>query len=415
MKIIITESQLKILNEVVGVPENILDAAEKLYNEVEKHVKSIDTKEEEYEFDGSLDVEMGTKKKIQITDYELTVKIEEVENYKGKPDIISMGVAQAFMFDRRILMKVSEKTAKLNLFITFVVGENWEPNELFEVMENDKLNQTASLAHELKHKYDKQAKPFALIGKDAEYQAVQRVGTFGIPAIDRKFFRYAYFISGIENLVRPTEIASQMKSKNLKKSEFEEFTKTERVFQELNQIKNYTFEKFIEDIKSNMERVDALLDYVGKDYSDMMTDDEKIKVVLNLIYINVTNHRAEIFMNMTSDSMDDLIRMSSVFGQLPSQLIKKAKELEKTDEVRKKFLSYVTKYESNPVEFFKSELENFNYVANKMLKKLSKLYSIAKDDDVNESIQNWDLHQKIMEKKYGKRKIDTTYKYKNYK
>ena len=66
--------------------------------------------------------------------------------------------------------------------------KNWEPNELFEVMENDKLNQTASLAHELKHKYDKQAKPFALIGKDAEYQAVQRVGTFGIPAIDRKIF-----------------------------------------------------------------------------------------------------------------------------------------------------------------------------------------------------------------------------------
>ena len=332
MRIIITESQLKILNEVVGVPENILDAAEKLYNEVEKHVKSIDTKEEEYEFDGSLDVEMGTKKKIQITDYELTVKIEEVENYKGKPDIISMGVAQDFMFDRRILMKVSEKTAKLNLFITFVVGENWEPNELFESMENDKLNQTASLAHELKHKYDKQAKPFALIGKDAEYQAAQRVGTFGIPAIDRKFFRYAYFISGIENLVRPTEIASQMKSKNLKKSEFEEFTKTERVFQELNQIKNYTFENFIEDIKSNMERVDALLDFVGEDYSDM-TDDEKIKAVLDLVYINITNHRAEIFMNMTADSMDDLIRMSSVFGQLPSQLIKKAKELEKTNNV----------------------------------------------------------------------------------
>ena len=62
-----------------------------------------------------------------------------------------------------------------------------------------------------------------------------------------------------------------------------------------------------------------------------------------------------------------------------------------------------------------NEVENFNYVANKMLKKLSKLYSIAKDDDVNESIQNWDLHQKLMEKKYGKRKIDTTYKYKNYK
>jgi len=411
MKIIITESQLRLLNEIVGVPNNILEAAEKLYNEVEKHVKSINTKEDEYEFNGRLDVELGEKKKIQVTDYKLTVKTEEIENYKGKPDISSMGVLQAFMFDRKILMKVSEKTAKLELVINFVVGENWEPYELFETMENDKVNQVASLAHELKHKYDKQAKPFSLIGKDAEYQAIQTAGTFGIPAIDRKFLRYAYFITAIENLVRPTEVASQIKSQNIKKSEFEEFTKTQKVFRELTEIKNYTFEKFIEDIKSNMERVDSLLDYIAEDYSDM-TDDEKIKSVLDLVYINITNRKAEIFMNMTSDNMDDLIRMSSLFGQVPSVLIKKAKELEKTDEVRKKFLSYVSKNQNNPIKFFEEEIENFSYVANKMLKRLVKLYSIAKDEEVNESILNWDLHQQLMEKKYGKRKIDTTYKYK---
>jgi hypothetical protein len=414
MRIIITESQLKLLNEIVGVPENILQAAEKLYSEVEKHVKSINTKEEEYEFYGSLDVELGEKKKIQITDYKLTVKTEEIENYNGKPDIASMGVLQAFKFDRKILMKVSEKTPKLELVINFVVSENWEPYELYEEMEKDKVNQIASLAHELKHKYDKQAKPFALIGKDAEYQATQSAGTFGIPAIDRKFFRYAYFITGIENLVRPTEIASQMRSQNIKKSDFEEFTKTERVFKELTEIKNYTFEKFIEEIKSNMPRVDALLDYIDEDYSDM-DDDEKIETVLNLVYMNIANRRAEIFIEMTSEGLDDLIRMSSVFGQIPSTLIKKAKELQKTDEVRKKFLSYVTKHQNNPIKFFEEEIENFSYVANKMLKRLVKLYSIAKDEDVNESIQNWDLHQKLMEKKYGKRKIETTYKFKNFK
>lgn len=414
MRIIITESQLKLLNEIVGVPENILMAAEKLYSEVEKHVKSINSKEEEYEFYGSLDVELGVKKKIQITDYKLTVKTEEIENYNGKPDIASMGVLQAFKFDRKILMKVSEKTPKLELVINFVVSENWEPYELYEEMEKDKVNQIASLAHELKHKYDKQAKPFALIGKDAEYQATQSAGTFGIPAIDRKFFRYAYFITGIENLVRPTEIASQMRSQNIKKSDFEEFTKTERVFKELTEIKNYTFEKFIEEIKSNMPRVDALLDYIDEDYSDM-DDDEKIETVLNLVYMNIANRRAEIFIEMTSEGLDDLIRMSSVFGQIPSTLIKKAKELQKTDEVRKKFLSYVTKHQNNPIKFFEEEIENFSYVANKMLKRLVKLYSIAKDEDVNESIQNWDLHQKLMEKKYGKRKIETTYKFKNFK
>ena len=37
---------------------------------------------------------------------------------------------------------------------------------------------------------------------------------------------------------------------------------------------------------------------------------------------------------------------------------------------------------------------------------------MAKDDDeVNESILNWELHQKLMEKKYGKRKIETKFNF----
>ena len=51
MKIIITENQLKFINEALGVPDNILDAAEMLYDIVERDIKSIDSVEEEYEFE----------------------------------------------------------------------------------------------------------------------------------------------------------------------------------------------------------------------------------------------------------------------------------------------------------------------------------------------------------------------------
>ena len=38
---------------------------------------------------------------------------------------------------------------------------------------------------------------------------------------------------------------------------------------------------------------------------------------------------------------------------------------------------------------------------------------MAKDnDEMNESIINWDLHQQLMEKKYGRRKIETELKFK---
>lgn len=48
-----------------------------------------------------------------------------------------------------------------------------------------------------------------------------------------------------------------------------------------------------------------------------------------------------------------------------------------------------------------------------MIKKIGKLYDMAKDnDEMNESIINWDLHQQLMEKKYGRRKIETELKFK---
>ena len=47
-----------------------------------------------------------------------------------------------------------------------------------------------------------------------------------------------------------------------------------------------------------------------------------------------------------------------------------------------------------------------------MIKKIGKLYDMAADkEQTNESIINWDLHQKMMEKKYGKKKIDRYYKF----
>ena len=416
MKIIITESQAQLLKEALGVPNDILEGAEKLYQTIIDHIRTIDHKSNEYNFDGNLDIEFGGKKKVHVDNYELTINTEEIDDYEGSADVMSMGVQTSFMFDRNILMQRREITSELILHVTFVVGPNWEPKELIEKMESDKVYQTASLAHELKHKYDKQVKEIDLVGPSAEYQATQQVSKFGIPAIDHKFYRYAYFISMTENLVRTTEVASQMKSLGVTKKGFEEFIKNERVYKELLQIKNYTFEKFISDIKERMERVDALLDHVGIDYSNM-TDDEKIETVLEIVYQDSVNHKMNIFMQMTSEHSDMLIDMASAFGALPPILKTKAKQLEKTNEVRQKFLNYAIKYKNNPVKFFEDEIENFSYMANKFLKRVIKLYAMAKDDEtqINESIQNWDLHQKLMEKKYGKRKISTTYNFKKIK
>ena len=411
MKIIISESQLKYINEALGVPDYILDAAEMLYNVVERDIKSIDTVEEEYEFDGKIDFVLGDKKKVTIDSYELKVNIEEMEDEEGVLDIISMGMGGSFGFNRNVYMKENEPSSTLELTITFAVGETWEPEGLIKKMEEEKDEQVASLAHEIKHKYDKQSKKFGLIGTDAEYQATQRRGTFGIPVIDRVFFRYLYYISGIENLVRPTEVASLMRSKGITKSNFMEFLKNNRVFTELVEIKNFTFNDFISKLKEQEVRMDALIDHVGEDPSNMSID-EKINRVLEVTYIDLVNNKMEMFVRMTEHAMDDFLKFGAQLGILPPNAEERLEELQKTNMIRQKFMNYVMKYEKNPTKFFEDEFENFNYVSNKMLKKIGKLYDMAKDDaPVSESIINWELYQKVREQKYGKRNIQTKYNF----
>jgi hypothetical protein len=411
MKIIITENQLKFINEALGVPDNILAAAEMLYDIVERDIKSIDSVEEEYEFDGEIKLELGDKHKVMIDSYELNVKIEEIEDQEGVLDIISMGMRGGFGFNRDVYMKETEPSTTLELTITFAVGENWEPSGLIQKMEEDKDSQIASLAHEIKHKYDKQSKQFGLIGPDAMYQATQRRGNFGIPVLDRVFFRYMYYIHGIENLVRPVEVASLMKSKNITKSQFRDFIENNRVYRELIEIKNFTFEDFITQLKESEDRLDALLEHIDEDPSNM-TLDEKINKVLEVTYIDLVNNRMDMFIIMTQHHMDDMIKFVGQLGMLPPNLDDAVKKLEKTDEVRQKFLKYVMKYEKNPTKFFEDEIENFQYIANKMIKKISKVYALAKDDKpVSESILNWDLYQKVKEQKYGTPKIHTKYNF----
>ncbi len=411
MKIIITENQLKFINEALGVPDNILDAAEMLYDIVERDIKSIDSVEEEYEFDGEIQLELGDKHKVMIDSYELKVKIEEIEDQEGVLDIISMGMAGGFGFNRDVYMKETEPSTTLELTITFAVGENWEPEGLIQKMEEDRVEHIASLAHEIKHKYDKQSKKFGLIGPDALYQATQRRGNFGIPVLDRVFFRYMYYIHGIENLVRPVEVASLMKSKNITKSQFREFIENSRVYRELVEIKNFTFEDFINQLKENEDRLDALIAHIDEDPSEM-TLDEKINRVLEVAYIDLVNNRMEMFVKMTEHGMDDMLKFAAPLGMLPPHFNDKIKQLEKTDEIRQKFLSYVMKYQKNPTKFFEDEIENFQYIANKMIKKISKVYALAKDDEpVSESIINWELHQKVREQKYGTPKIHTKYNF----
>jgi hypothetical protein len=406
MKIIVTKEQHEVINEALGVPNSILEAAEDLYGVFADNLRSITDKEREYDFQGDLDIVLGDKKKIRIDEYNLKIEVNEDEDFTSKVAIASMGMGQQFRFDRDIMMKTTAQSTTADFSITYIVLPEWEPKDLYEEFIRDRDRTIGSLAHELKHKYDKQVKPIDLIGKDAEYAAIERLPPFLIPEVDEKFVRYIYFTDIAEDLVRSTEVASNIRSKGIKKSEFREFLKNNKTFQNLVEIKNFTFEKLIRGIYNNIDTVDMIFDKIDVDTDGMSTKD-KVKKFLTIIYVNIANLKLEVFSDYVSDSED-------LFKQFLRSMGSSFPEDDKVDKILLNFQKHVIKYKDNPLQFFKSEIDRFHKVSDQTMRKISKLYAMAKDDiKMNESIIDWELHKKLVQKKYGERPIETEFKFVN--
>ena len=403
MNYIITESHLKLITEALGVPDFILDAAEVFYEIFKKDLSTINEINDVYDFKGNVNILLGDKKKIPITEYELNIQVEEIDGYDKKPTIYSMGMAQSFLFDRDIMMKRTPESTTAKFSMTFAVGSEWEPHELYEEFAKNEVQYVSSIAHELKHKYDKQAKRVGLLGLEAEYAGIQESPRFGIPVIDKEFLHYIYYTDVAESLVRPSEVASRIRTQNISKEQFREFLRNDETFQKLIKIKNFTFEDLINGIKEHMDRVDEILVKLRVN-DDQMSDEDKINKILELVYINLSNSKTNQFNNMIGSPISDLFSLFSMFGSGMSP------DSIKIDKLKEKFYNYATKYRSNPIQYFKDEIKNFHKVADQMIKKLSKLYAMS-SQTTTESIIDWELRNRVLDQKQVSNTIDVDYKF----
>jgi hypothetical protein len=405
MKIIVTEEQKKIINEALGVPKHILDVAEKMYQIVLRDLKSITEKQDEYEFDGVTYFDLGDKKQIPIRSYTLTVEVTETDQIDDGVQIGSMGMGQQFTFDRGIMMRLNRESNEADFHIKFYGAENWEPKDLVDWFENNRSVAESSLAHELKHKYDHQVKRKGLIGNEAQYIAHQNLPNVLIPQVDDQFYRYLYFTDAIEASVRATEVASSMRSQGIKKSEFRDFLKNNRVFKNMMEIKNFTFEKLIRGVYENLDTVNGIFDAIGVD-TESMSDKDKVKKILELIYVNIANKKIDTFDNYVDRGQDSFLSFIRQLGGVVDE------EEVKVRQIKQNFRNFVAKYENNPLGFFKAEIDKFHRVSDQVIRKIGKLYDMAQDDaQVTESIIDWELHMKLQQKKHGNKPLDTQIKF----
>jgi hypothetical protein len=177
----------------------------------------------------------------------------------------------------------------------------------------------------------------------------------------RKFSFVLYYTHVIENLVRPTELASAIESNEITKQNFIEFIKNQKTYQYLTYGKNLTLESLKEKLITKIPEIEKLFDIADVEY-DGINDKEKVEKLLNLYFVNMTNNKIEMFTDGLSDDI-----FEKVFGFSGDKFAS-----------AEKYQNQFRKYVNTPEDYFKKEISEINKTSDKVLRKLLKLYALAK-------------------------------------
>jgi len=378
MKKNIKESELrlsikKILLERLGVPEGILETAEKLYEDlmIELEKSNFDENENEYQFEFNVDYKIND---LEIDSVKVIFEINKWNN-SSKKDYVILGFATPF---ESVSDNDSEKLTILSSFdefivkFKFLVPQDWQFEGLINLLNNDKTTIITSLSHELMHAYDSYKSGYDDASERAVYSAAQSV-SFGIEPID-KFLHLLYFTHAAENVVRPTEIAMAIKLGNVSQKNFLDFLRNNSTYKMLDEARNFSYEKLRNELKEFIPEIDKIGGQMNHDMGS--NDEEKIDEILRLVYVNLINNKAQSYINLMTSNIIE--RMLGLQGEKQNKLTKFLRKIQKFD---------------NAEDFFKNEEKLFKFVANNMIKKISKLYDMTKSE--NKSIKEWDLYHKL--------------------
>ena len=352
--------------EKMGVPRNIVESATKLYELIVDKFIKIDSEHDLGTIasvmpNQTIEFKLTIPIKIVISDLEFSTVYFNISVYLNPKyknvDVISWGVsiAPTSHGDYRIIHDKS-LVDSLNLFVNFISDSSNKISDIVTYLKSERSKTIGILSHELKHVYDKYMIGYELLGDIVDYQTFASNRT-GFDEID-KFIYLLYVVSHTENLVRPSEIAGQIESSGITKSEFKEFLEGNRLYKELLEIKYWSYNKLKSDLKKNIKTIRSRFD----DIPESETDENVIDFVLNSSY--------ESIVGMSSDTMVDILGLNN-----------KIKILKDIDF----YNSYISKrIFKNVDEFFLFWEKKLNFEGEKMIKKIAKIYDMCKDDNVNQ-------------------------------
>lgn len=368
---------IEFINEKMGVPDNIVNSATGLYQSILQDFntrgqsqdlifKSMRGKDlTDYKIDLPLSIKIGN---LEFNSVELNVRLlAATKSEKERVDIISWGVLN--MPDRQDDYKLYyDKSAidKIYLNVIFVIASDVKFSDIYDYLNAKKSQMIGILSHELKHVYDKFMFGKSFLEDIIDYGTWSQTRT-GFGPID-DFIYYLYVISKTESLVRPSEIAGEILTLDLTKSDFRKFLEENSTYKNLITIKNFSYDGLKKELHEDIENI-------KKGFIDIEdeSDEEIVDAVLEITFDKIIRGQ--------SKSMSDVLRLSEPNSILINNLQIKIFGMCKDIEFFKKYVD--KRLFKDKDQFFIFWERKLKFEAEKTIKKITKLYDLCKDDDFN--------------------------------
>jgi hypothetical protein len=368
MKIVITEKQLEKIKvemgEALGVPEGILEAGEEIYDKIIQELENFDGDIEELNNDG-----FEFEHKFKIGDhYFYRVKVNfdiEEHPHTKKVDMVSMSSENESELTDTFVLKSVRDPDEVIIGMKFLVDEDSGIDEIVEYLKKYRNEDIPSLTHELKHAFRDVKEKIGSLPQRIQYVSTQESrDPFGMIPEMNEFLFNSYFIHAIENVVRPTEFAAEMRINNVSKKQFLDFFLNSEIIKRLKKIQNFSYDELKEQLKEplNQLMIKSFLRHIQIDI-DNMSEDEIVGEFLKVFLVNITNKKNEMMNMFLTNSLFD-----KMFGLQGDKA-----------EFFQKYLKTTTKYGYDYDEYFENEEKYFHTISTMMIKKLAKLYASLKD------------------------------------
>jgi hypothetical protein len=345
--------------EKLGVPEGNIEAAEELLDIILETLDDDATifSKKGHKLSNKLNLNMKIGELlISTVDFEIATQPHPMAK---KPVITGMSVAippakregNALIFDKN-------KLGNAEMKMMVIARPSATMRDLKATIEAEIAKYSGILSHELKHIYDKFMIGKELVGETADYYSWSRVKT-GFGPIDKVIY-HMYVMSRTESLVRPSEIAGEIKKAKVKKSEFMRFLESTSLYETLKEIKSDSAAKLKAQLLEDMPEIRSLYE----DIPEGETDDAIAENVLNMTYKIIVEESLEAAENILG---------------LANPLMVMLGKIKKEDaEIFHRILSKRT-FDSG-YEYFDKSMEEMAYQAGLVIKKIGKLYDLCEDD-----------------------------------